>query len=252
MRKPLVAGNWKMNGAYQANQILLESLVSGVEKRENNRVEVAVFPPALYISQVANALKESGISWGLQNIFFENSGAYTGENSPGMAKDMQCAYALVGHSERRSLFNETDEQVAKKVAALISTGIIPVLCMGETLEQREAGKTLSVVEQQIRAVLDTLPDVAALDIVIAYEPVWAIGTGRTATPEQAQEVHSFIRSLLKDYNDVLSEKTRILYGGSVNGKNAQAIFSQADIDGGLVGGASLKAAEFITICEAVG
>ena len=252
MRKPLVAGNWKMNGTQQTNQVLLEALVSGVSKAANGTGEVAVFPPAVYLSQVANTLEGSGISWGLQNIFFENGGAYTGENSPVAAKDMQCVYTLVGHSERRSLFGETDEQIVKKVAALISVGIVPVLCVGETLEQRESGNTLPVIEQQVRTVLDTLTNVATLNIVIAYEPVWAIGTGRTATPEQAQEVHSFIRRLLKSYSDDLSEKTRLLYGGSVNDKNARDIFSQNDIDGGLVGGASLKPAEFITICEAVG
>jgi len=251
MRKPLVAGNWKMNGTLESNAELLSSLMQGVSQSPDLACDIAIFPPAVYLYQVAKALYNSTIKWGLQNVNDADQGAFTGEHSSLMAKDMECDYTLVGHSERRILFNETSEQIAKKVEALIKAGIVPVLCVGETLNERDAGKTLTIIERQVKAVFDVVK-INNTDIVIAYEPVWAIGTGRIASPEQAQVVHSFIRSLLIGYNTALSEKTRILYGGSVKADNAQEIFAQPDVDGGLVGGASLKAAEFIMICKAIG
>ncbi len=251
MRKPLVAGNWKMNGSFEANEILLNAILSGMDTTRL-ACDIAIFPPAVYLTQVSELLKDSDIDWGLQNVFYENNGAYTGENSVTMAADSGCRYTLVGHSERRTIFGETDKQIAKKVEALQVNDIIPILCIGESFQEREQGKTFTVIENQIRTVFNEMDKSHTSDIIVAYEPVWAIGTGRTASPEQAQEVHSFIRVLLKDYSEVLSNQTRILYGGSVNGDNAKAIFSQADIDGGLVGGASLKPTEFLKICNAVG
>ena len=252
MRKPLIAGNWKMNGSLKSNQALLEHVTAELKNGADQSCDIVIFPPSVYLFPVINILSGMKATWGLQNVFFEHSGAYTGEISSVMAKDLQCSHVLVGHSERRTLFNETDMDIAKKVAALMSASIIPVLCVGETLEERDAGKTLTVIKHQVCSVLNTVSNLTPHSVVIAYEPCWAIGTGRTATPEQAQEVHGFIRGLLSSYNVELAEQTRILYGGSVKGDNAHAIFSQADIDGGLIGGASLKADEFITICKAIG
>lgn len=246
MRRTLVAANWKMNGNKAENQALLEAFKKGFD----GSADTAVFPPALYISQLAESLAESDIAFGVQNAYFEEKGAFTGELSLSMVKEFGCQYVLIGHSERREIFGETDEQVALKVEATLSAGLIPMLCIGETLEERESGVTNKVVQTQVEAVLNKVGIEAFETIVIAYEPVWAIGTGKTASPEQAQEVHAFIRQLLAESNADVAQKTRILYGGSVKAASAEALFGQPDIDGGLVGGASLIADEFVAICNA--
>ncbi|WP_281645930.1 triose-phosphate isomerase [Parendozoicomonas sp. Alg238-R29] len=254
MRKPLVAGNWKMNGSRESVSALLNGLNSGIAQTGGEeltgKVDIAVFPPSIYVQQVADVLASSTISWGLQNICAEEKGAFTGEVSVSMAQDFSCTMVLAGHSERRSLFGEVDADVAVKVERAGKAGLIPVLCVGETLEEREADKTMEVVSRQVKAVLNHV-DAAALEkLVIAYEPVWAIGTGLTATPEQAQEVHASIRQLLVEHDADMATRTRILYGGSVKGSNAAEIFAGPDVDGGLVGGASLSVQDFLSICRA--
>jgi triosephosphate isomerase len=246
MRRTLVAANWKMNGNKAENEALLEAFKKGFD----GSADTAVFPPALYISQLAESLKGSDIAYGVQNAYFEEKGAFTGELSLSMVKEFDCQYVLIGHSERREIFGETDEMVATKVEATLAAGLIPMLCIGETLEERESGVTEKVVKTQIDAVLAKVGIAAFEKIVIAYEPVWAIGTGKTATPEQAQDVHAFIRQLLAAEDAEVAAKTRILYGGSVKAASAEALFGQPDIDGGLVGGASLIADEFVAICNA--
>jgi len=246
MRRLLVAANWKMNGDMSSNAALLAAFKAGF----NGSADTAIFPPAVYIPQLADSLKGSTIAYGVQNIHFEEKGAFTGETNLAMAQDFGCQYILVGHSERRELFGETNAIVAKKVVAVLAAGLIPMLCIGETLEQREAGVTEQICKEQIDAVLTQVGIKAFEKIVIAYEPVWAIGTGKTASPEQAQDVHSFIRQLLAAEDAAVAAKTRILYGGSVKASSAQALFGQPDIDGGLVGGASLMAEEFVAICNA--
>ena len=250
MRKPLVAGNWKMNGTSATVKALLDGLLSG--KAANGSVEVAVCSPFVYIPLVADALSGSGIKVGAQDVAIEESGAFTGEVSGSMLKDVGCFYALIAHSERRALYGETDEVAAAKFAAAQRDGLVPILCVGETLEERESGKTEVVVQTQVNAVIDQCGIAALNDAVVAYEPVWAIGTGKTATPEQAQAVHAFIRSLVAAKDAEVAAKLRILYGGSMKGSNAAELMAQADIDGGLVGGASLDAQEFLTICQAAG
>ena len=246
MRRTLVAANWKMNGNKASNEALLEAFKAGFD----GSADTAIFPPALYISQLAESLKGSAISYGVQNAYFEEKGAFTGELALSMVKEFGCQYVLIGHSERREIFAESDEMIAAKVEATLAAGLIPMLCVGETLEEREAGTTEQVVKTQIDAVLAKV-GIAAFDkIVIAYEPVWAIGTGKTASPEQAQDVHAFIRQLLAAEDADVSQRTRILYGGSVKAASAEALFGQPDIDGGLVGGASLIADEFVAICNA--
>lgn len=246
MRRTLVAANWKMNGNKASNEALLEAFKQGFD----GSADTAVFPPALYIGQLADSLKGTEIAYGVQNAHFEEKGAFTGELALSMVKEFGCQYVLIGHSERRELFGETDDIVAAKVEATLSANLIPMLCVGETLEERESGITEKVVKTQIDAVL-TKVGISAFDkIVIAYEPVWAIGTGKTASPEQAQEVHAFIRQLLAAESEDVSQRTRILYGGSVKAASAEALFGQPDIDGGLVGGASLIADEFVAICNA--
>ena len=248
MRQPLVAGNWKMNGSSESNRSLLEKLVAGLE----TSAEVLVCPPAVYAQQVRDQLAGTAVKVGLQNASHQPSGAYTGEVSPLMVKDLGIEYVIIGHSERRSLYGETDEDVAAKFCALVDNGLVPVLCVGETLEEREAGSTMKVVATQIEAVLRAAGPERLTNYVIAYEPVWAIGTGLTATPEQAQEVHAGIRELLKKYDDTMAAKTRILYGGSMKAANAAELIALPDVDGGLVGGASLVAEEFQAICHAAG
>lgn len=248
MRRPLVAGNWKMNGSKASINALLDGIkagVSGVEK-----AEVAVCPPFVYLSQVAEALRDAPIALGAQNVSHESSGAFTGEVSVSMLQDMGCEYVIVGHSERRSYYGEDDQLVAKKFAAVRGSGLKPILCVGETLEEREQNVTEAVVARQLDAVIELVGAVALLDGVIAYEPVWAIGTGRTATPQQAQDVHAFIRTRIAAVDSAVAQKVRILYGGSVKGSNAEELFGQPDIDGGLIGGASLNAEEFLAICRA--
>ena len=248
MRLPLVAGNWKMNGSSNSIRELLDGLVSAL----NTKAEVLVCPPAIYVQQVREALSGTPIKWGVQNVSDKDAGAFTGETSPLMAKDLGCEYAIIGHSERRSLFGETDLDVAAKFCALVDRNVTPILCVGETLEEREAGATMDVVTRQIEAVLEKAGSKRLDNFVIAYEPVWAIGTGLTATPEQAQEVHADIRKLLSRIGESVAEKTRILYGGSMKAANAAELMAQSDVDGGLIGGASLVAEDFKAICHAAG
>lgn len=246
MRQTLVAANWKMNGSIASNSDLLKTVKESV----NSVAKVVIFPPAIYVPQVQSLLDGSPVRYGLQNIYFEASGAYTGELSLAMATDFGCQYVLVGHSERRALFAETDALIADKVAASLAAELTPILCVGESLAEREAGVTEKVVQTQIDAVLARVGIAAFGNIVIAYEPVWAIGTGKTASPEQAQAVHAFIRGHLAQQDADIAAETAILYGGSVKAANASELFAQPDIDGGLVGGASLKATEFVAICNA--
>lgn len=237
-RVRLVAGNWKMHGSRQANRALLEALIAGVAQVKG--VECTVCVPFPYLGEVAERLAGTPIAWGAQNLSEHAQGAYTGEVSAAMLAEFGCRQVIVGHSERRQLFGESDAQVAAKFAAVKAAGMTPILCVGETLEERDAGRTEDVVGRQLGKVLEKNSFEKA---VLAYEPVWAIGTGRNATPEQAQEVHAFLRRKI-------SLETAIIYGGSVKAQNAAALFAMPDIDGGLIGGASLKAADFIAICRA--
>ena len=248
MRKFLVAGNWKMNGDSAANSELIGGILAGLPQTDN--VEVLVCPPSPYLAAVNGLLEGSKVMLGSQNVSEHTSGAFTGEISPPMLKEVGCQFALVGHSERRSLYGETSEQVAAKFAAALAAGLTPVLCIGETLEEREAGNTETVINEQLNAVVDDSGIEAIASAVIAYEPVWAIGTGMTATPDQAQDVHRHIRGMLEAQNADIAAGVQILYGGSVKGDNAAGLFGMPDIDGGLIGGASLKAADFLAIAEA--
>lgn len=242
MRKPLVAGNWKMHGSTE----MVESLAGSLGQfKPVSSVEMVVFPPFVYLHTVATAIAGSEISFGAQNLSEHREGAFTGEIAGEMLSDLGCKYVLVGHSERRALYGESNEVVAEKFVAAQCAGLTPVLCVGETLEQRDNGLTNAVIEEQLSAVMERAGLSAVCDAVIAYEPVWAIGTGRTATPEQAQEVHAAIRVQLGEQGEI----TRILYGGSVKSSNAEELFKQPDVDGGLVGGASLEAKEFLKIAE---
>src|SRR6056297_1131752 len=225
VRQYLVAGNWKMHGSLADNRALIDGILEG-------------------------AGEARGVELGAQDVSEHESGAYTGEVSASMLADLGCRYAIVGHSERRTLYGETDDRVAAKFAAAHRQGLVPILCIGETLEQREADETEAVIRRQLMAVIDEVGIAAFADAVVAYEPVWAIGTGRTASPEQAGEVHTFIRGLLRDRDAKVADGLRILYGGSVKGDNAPGLFAREDIDGGLIGGASLKAAEFLAIGRA--
>ena len=246
MRRTLVAANWKMNGNKASNEALLNAFKQGFD----GSADTAIFPPALYISQLSDSLRGTDIAFGVQNAYFEEKGAFTGELALSMVKEFGCKYVLIGHSERREIFGETDDEVAIKVEATLAAGLIPMLCVGESLAEREAGITEKVVKTQVDAVLSKVGIAAFETIVIAYEPVWAIGTGKTASPEQAQDVHAFIRQILVAEDAAVAAKTRILYGGSVKAASAEALFGQPDIDGGLVGGASLIADEFVAICNA--
>ncbi|MBL4762094.1 MAG: triose-phosphate isomerase [Gammaproteobacteria bacterium] len=248
MRKPLVVGNWKMNGSRDSIKELLKGIEAGLA--EATETEVAVCPPFVFLDYVAYLLKDSDVQMGSQNICDQDSGAFTGEISNVMLNEIGCTYALVGHSERRSIYGEGDVQIPARFAAARRAGIKPVLCVGEQLTERESGNTEKVVGKQIDAVI-ALEGVAALaDAVIAYEPVWAIGTGVTATPDQAQEVHAFIRAKIAALDASVAEDLSILYGGSMNPGNAAELLAKPDIDGGLIGGASLKAADFVAICTA--
>ncbi|WP_423062761.1 triose-phosphate isomerase [Candidiatus Paracoxiella cheracis] len=246
MRRPFVAGNWKMNGSKESTALLLNELVQGCERVE--LAELAVFPPFVFLGQCEQVLMRTQISWGAQNVSNEPDGAFTGEISASMLHDFNCRYVIVGHSERRTLYDETNELVAAKFKAALDAEIRPVLCVGETEKQRDAEQTLSVVSEQLAAVLHLHDNLSAFaDAVIAYEPVWAIGTGKHATPEQAQEVHAAIREQLRQRDENLADSVRILYGGSVKPDNAEALFAMPDIDGALVGGASLHAEQFLEI-----
>ena len=243
-RRKLVVGNWKMNGRAQANAALLDDLIRDLPLA----CDVAICPPFPYIAQVSKRLSDTGMAWGAQDCSAHPDGAYTGEVSAPMLADLGCRYAIVGHSERRTLHAESDETVALKAKALLGSGITPIVCVGETLTQRQGGETDAVVKRQLSAVIHTLGHCTG-EIVVAYEPVWAIGTGLTATPEQAQAVHALLRAQLAAATEH-AQRVRLLYGGSVKPDNAAALFSQSDIDGGLIGGASLKAPDFIAICRA--
>ncbi len=250
MRRSLVAANWKMHGSREFIEELLGAL-TGQLAEQSEIVEIVVCPPSPYLSLCQEILRSSPVLLGAQNAHEAASGAYTGEVAAPMLNDFDVAMVIVGHSERRALFAETDAQVAAKCQSVIAQGMTPILCVGETLQEREAGQAEAVVARQLNAVLDVCPIASMSDAVIAYEPVWAIGTGKTATPAQAQEMHGFIRSLLEQRDNALASDMRILYGGSVNASNAAQLFAEQDIDGGLVGGASLKPEEFITICKSV-
>ncbi len=247
MRRLWVAGNWKMNGSGQVNTALLSALV---DLHQVNDIDVAVAPPAVYLQSVSMQLKQSSIGVLAQTVSEFESGAYTGEISVGMLQDMALSGALVGHSERRQLFAESDQQVAEKFHALSRAGLQAVLCVGETLTEREAGETLAVVSRQLLAVLERFGAEAFDQAVLAYEPVWAIGTGLTATPEQAQAVHASLRAVFAAFDEQRAANLRIVYGGSVKADNAAGLFGMPDIDGALVGGASLVADEFLAICRA--
>ena len=249
MRRKLVAGNWKMHGNLEANQHLLAALVEGL--RGYDAADVAVCVPAPYLAQARSMLSGSNVAWGAQNVSKHASGAYTGEISASMLLDFGCRYVLIGHSERRALYGESDHAAAAKFVAASQSGLVPVLCVGETLSERETGVTEAVIARQLEAVLSLAGAAALAHAVVAYEPVWAIGTGRTATPEQAQQVHAFIRDLVRQHDAAVADGLMILYGGSVKAANAASLFGQPDIDGGLVGGASLDADEFVAICKAV-
>ena len=248
MRHPLVAGNWKMNGSTDSVKALVEGIKAGIDSVTT--AEMTVCPPNVYISQVAAMVAGTAISFGAQDVNDQEAGAHTGEVAPGMLTDIGCKYAIVGHSERRSIYGESDEFTASKFAAARKAGLIPILCVGELLEEREQGITEQVVERQLDAVI-SLDGVGVFgSAVIAYEPVWAIGTGKTATPDQAQEVHAFIRGKLAGLDNAVAEKVQILYGGSMNPGNAAELLAMPDIDGGLIGGASLKPDDFLAIGKA--
>ncbi|MDQ2069127.1 triose-phosphate isomerase [Natronospira bacteriovora] len=246
MRQPFVAGNWKMNGSRESAGRLLEDLVRNLSP--GNR-EVAVCPPFVYLADAMRVLKGSEIALGAQNVSEEESGAFTGEVSATMLQDFDCAYVIVGHSERRALYGETDEVVARKFMAAVRTGLRPILCVGETLEQREEGITDKIIGEQLDAILGVAGVHAFKEAVVAYEPVWAIGTGQTASPDQAQAVHAMIRSRVAAADDTIAAGLRIVYGGSVKATNASELFAMEDIDGGLIGGASLDAESFLSICQ---
>lgn len=248
MRIPLVAGNWKMNGSLESVRSLLDGIKRGID--EVKRAEVAVCPPFVFIPEAERLLDGSAIAWGGQDLSTESSGAYTGEVAASMLKDFGCKYVIVGHSERRTYHKESDELVARKYTVASAAGLVPILCVGETLQEREAGITETVVARQLDALIESEGVEALRDGVIAYEPVWAIGTGKTATPEQAQEVHAFIRGRVAGKSAEVAEGLRILYGGSMKPDNAMELLGKPDIDGGLIGGASLKAEDFLGICTA--
>ena len=244
MRRKLVVGNWKMHGNRPANAELLAGLLAA----RPFTADVAVCVPFVFLSETAATLAAGELRWGAQDVSAHEHGAYTGEVSAGMLAELGCRYTLVGHSERRALHSESDALVALKAQAALARGVTPVVCVGETLAEREAGQTEVVVKRQLSAVIHQLAHCAA-EMVVAYEPVWAIGTGRTASPEQAQAVHAVLRAQLQAATGHGNTMT-ILYGGSVKPDNAATLFAQADIDGGLIGGASLKAADFVAICRA--
>jgi len=247
-RRKLVAGNWKMNAGRAFNQELLAQL--GVALSGFDGADVAVCVPAPYLAQVGQLVAGSPLALGAQTLSEHTSGAYTGEVSAAMLLEFECRYVIVGHSERRALFGETNALVAAKYTAADKAGLVPIACVGETWPEREAGATEAVIAAQLDAVLEVAAGESLAKAVFAYEPVWAIGTGKTATPEQAQAVHAFIRSRIAFRDPVAAAGMRILYGGSVSAGNATALFACPDIDGGLVGGASLKAADFAAICKA--
>ncbi|MES2069360.1 MAG: triose-phosphate isomerase [Pseudomonadota bacterium] len=245
MRRTLIAGNWKMNGSFAANAALLVEIKAGLAGLAD--CDVLVCAPAPYLLQCADMLAGSTIAWGGQDVSAHAAGAYTGEVSAAMLADCACRFVIVGHSERRAYHLESNEVVAQKAVQALQAGLTPIVCVGETLQQRELGQTNEVVTAQLQAVLDVL-DIAALGrIVVAYEPVWAIGTGKTATPQMAQDVHAVLRRQLADKDEATAARVQILYGGSMKPDNAKELLAMADIDGGLIGGAALKSADFLAI-----
>lgn len=248
MRQKLVVGNWKMNGSLQANQSLLKELSAGIT--DACGVAVAVCVPFPYLAQAQVLLAKTSLAWGAQNLSEKDSGAFTGEVAASMLCDFACRYVLVGHSERRTLYGENNALVAEKFAAALAGGLQPILCVGETLAERETGKTGEVVAKQVAAAIDRAGIAAFSKVVVAYEPVWAIGTGKTASSAQAQEVHAAIRAQVARADVKVAEGLQILYGGSVKPSNAAELFGMPDIDGGLIGGASLVVSDFLAICQA--
>lgn len=248
MRQVIVAGNWKLNGSKES----IKELVSGIKAGlgDDNKAKVIVCPVSIHLGNVADLVAGSAIELGAQNACDQTSGAYTGEVSVDMLKEFSVQHVILGHSERRAIYGESNELIAAKYKTVKDAGLTPILCVGETLEEREAGDTENIVGTQLDAVINAHGIDAIDGAIIAYEPVWAIGTGKTASPDQAQEIHQFIREKLANLNAYVAAKTQILYGGSVNGSNAAELFSKADIDGGLIGGASLKADDFLKICAA--
>ena len=248
MRGKLVVGNWKMNGNLASNQTLLKALIPLLKQLSS--VGCAVCVPYPYLAQTEQVLRGNGIPWGAQDVCEFEHGAYTGGVSAGMLADFGCRYVIVGHSERRSLFGDTDKAVAAKFAAVLKAGLTPIVCVGETLDEREGGVMEKVIARQVDAVIAQSGVAALAQAVLAYEPVWAIGTGKTASPDEAQAVHAFIRGRIADQDMKVADSLLMLYGGSVKANNAQQLFSMPDIDGGLIGGASLVAEEFAAICKA--
>jgi len=249
-RKLFVAGNWKMNTSAAEAVALAKGVAAAVA--DVDAVDVAVCPPLVYLSAVSQALQGTNVATGAQNMFYENNGAFTGETSAAMLLDVGCRYVILGHSERRHVIGESDELINRKVVKALADGLAPILCVGELLEERRAERTMDVVSRQVRIGLEGISKAEAVKVTLAYEPVWAIGTGETATPAQAQEVHATIRALLAEiYDEELAQCVRIQYGGSVKASNAAELLGQEDIDGALVGGASLTAEAFAGIIEAV-
>ena len=248
MRRKLVVGNWKMHGSLAQNASLLAALKTGAAQL--SRVDIAVCAPFPYLAQLKQELSAASVKWGAQNVHQLEKGAFTGEVSASMLADFGCTYVIVGHSERRSIYGENSRLVAEKFAAAQLTGLVPILCVGETLEQRESGVTEAIVAEQLDAVIALVGVQALRKAVVAYEPVWAIGTGKTATAEQAQAVHTFIRQRVAGHDAQVAQGLVILYGGSVKASNAPELFAKEDIDGGLIGGAALIAEEFLGICRA--
>ena len=248
MRQPLIAGNWKMNGTKASVQALLAGVVGGIGAV--TRSEVAVCPPFPFLDMAAGALAGSPVRLGAQNCCTESGGAYTGEVAAPMLKDFGCHYVILGHSERRAMYGEDESVIAKKLGAALAAGLTPILCVGETLEERERGDMEKVIAAQLDGIIERCGIAVFGQIELAYEPVWAIGTGKTATPAQAQEVHAFIRARLAGHDAGIAAKLRILYGGSMKGSNAPELLAQPDIDGGLIGGAALNAEEFLSIARA--
>ena len=251
MRRKLVIGNWKMNGNRAANSALLSGVVAGLQADGAQRADCAVCVPAPYLAQCQTELQDSALAWGGQDLSVHASGAYTGEVAASMLVDFAARYVLCGHSERRAYHNESSELVAQKAVTALAAGLTPVICVGETLEEREAGTTEAVICGQLQAALDVIPVADLTKVVLAYEPVWAIGTGKTATPQIAQDAHRFLRARLEQKNADAAAKVQILYGGSMKPENAKELMAQPDIDGGLIGGAALKAVDFLAIIHAV-
>jgi triosephosphate isomerase (TIM) len=250
MRRPIVAGNWKMHGTRSENARLIDEITSRYPT--GPVAECVVCPPYVYLQEIGRLLRDSAVLLGAQDVCTDGQGAFTGEVSAAMLKDVGCQYVIVGHSERRLLYRESDQLVARKFAAAHAKALVPILCVGEQLADRETGRTGEVIARQLDAVLELCGAQTLESAVIAYEPVWAIGTGRNATPEQAQEVHAFIRARIAARDATIATSTRILYGGSVKASNAAELFAMPDVDGGLIGGASLKADEFLAILAAAG